>query len=67
MPTLTPQSAGTETLSVFRNSGFFPGTYAYSAPYAFPGSTSYPGDGPTAGTLSTVSETALTLSTMSED
>lgn len=67
MPALTPLNEGTETLTAIpvRGLGFYPSTYGYLLPYPYPGSTSYPG-GDVLPSLSTLSETTLNLTALSE-
>ena len=68
MPSLTPVSEGTETLTSVSEEtfqGFLPGTVLYRAPYPFPSSTSYPG--PKLGqNLQALSESTETLSPLVE-
>ena len=74
MPSLTPITESTETLSTLIELvasirlGFFPDSTLVEAPYPYPGATSYPGDTIESGLtgFAAVSEGTETLTVLTE-
>lgn len=66
MPSLTPASEATETLTGVRDVGFYPGTFLYREPFPYPSPTSYPGAEP-APSVTAAIEGTETLTPATED